>query len=162
MKVKEYAMQLIEAACVRSLLPELLPLRLEKEQVRNIVMQFGVPDIYNFSVYRLLGLFGDKETLKTLEAMQSDQTLSPEVKADIKLAIKDLQRNITEQERREASPDYMIPRPLFPTMIAVPTERVEYEITPAQFPIVRIAGIAVGVVLIILGIYLNIRRRMKR
>ncbi|MGL6195352.1 MAG: HEAT repeat domain-containing protein [Thermoguttaceae bacterium] len=109
-KVKEYALQLIEAARTRSLLPDLLKMCVDKDLVPNLQMLYIVsnesnakPRIYNYNVYRLIGIFGDEKTLETLKELQKDDKLSAAVKSDIQLACEDIQRNIAQHEREEHS-----------------------------------------------------------
>ncbi|MCL2117818.1 MAG: hypothetical protein FWH27_05240 [Planctomycetaceae bacterium] len=106
--IKKYAMQLIEATSTRSLLPDLIEICSGKDQILNLQGSYAVPNdpnikprIYNFNVYRLIGIFGDEKTLKSLNEMQNNQDFSPEAKADILLAMDDIQRLIDMQERRE-------------------------------------------------------------
>ncbi|MGL6195425.1 MAG: hypothetical protein ACRC2T_11450 [Thermoguttaceae bacterium] len=109
--VKSWAMYLIEAAHTRSLLPDLLKICHDKDQVPNLQFTYPVsndpnappakPRIYNFNVYRLIGKYGDEKTLETLKELQKDEKQSAEVKSDIQLACEDIQRNIAQHEREE-------------------------------------------------------------
>ena len=172
MKVKEYGIRLMGAARARSLLPDLLALCLEEEQIYNAQTIYFfpidapneshiIPHTYNFRIYRLLGKFGDRESLKALIEMQKDSTLSLEVQADVQLAIDEIKRNLAEQERREADPDYNNPPPV---RVTVPeaAERVPHPLpeTSSRWKTVLLVNGIIVAVMLALYFYLRWRRQM--
>jgi hypothetical protein len=104
LETKKYAMYLINTTKCRSLLPELLQVCLNKEQVPNFQGTLLAPSnsyiksrIYNFEVYYLIGNLGDKKTIRSLKELQKNAQLPVESKADIELAIENITRHLAEQ-----------------------------------------------------------------
>ncbi|MDR0603223.1 MAG: hypothetical protein LBG80_02835, partial [Bacteroidales bacterium] len=101
--VLEFALLLIEEGRGRSLVADLL--KLQADQIvapRLLLRRRGVPQrVYHFLVYKLLGKLGDGQTLKVLKERLKDDKNSEPVKADIELAVDDIQRHIVAHQRQK-------------------------------------------------------------
>jgi hypothetical protein len=107
-ELKKYAMHLINTTACRSLFPEFLQMCLDKEPIPNLQGGYLIPDdpnekprIYKFNVYRLLGELGDDKTLRSLKALQKNDQISLESKADIELAIDHIKTNLERAEKQK-------------------------------------------------------------
>ncbi|MDR1485312.1 MAG: hypothetical protein LBT09_10870, partial [Planctomycetaceae bacterium] len=101
-----HALTFISTVEIRDLVPDLLVLAAEKEQIPDGTLVAAPsftpgpnfkPRSYHSFVYRLLGRLGNQRTIKPLEQLRQSNKISTELKKDAVLAIEDIKRHIDEQ-----------------------------------------------------------------
>ncbi|MDR2344570.1 MAG: hypothetical protein LBE18_00740, partial [Planctomycetaceae bacterium] len=110
-EVKRYGLELIYVVNAKSLLPDLLKHATDKEQViapsSGITLPPTDPNFnrreYHFTLYGLLGKFGNQRTIKSLEQLRQSDKISAEAKEDADLAIELIKKNLDEEKRSKQS-----------------------------------------------------------